>query len=104
MRKTLDDPKEQELRIYSIPFSGIRIDNQKINYFDFLSSRSNADCNEAIKRIVPKIDLDKIDHIIENAPLITTIQKEFYRVMLHERKVRILDYTLSLIKRNEQEP
>ena len=106
MRKTLDDPKEQELRIYNIPLSGIRIKNQKINYFDFFSSLSNADCNEAIRRIVPKIDLNKINHIIEDTPHITLIQKEFYKVMLAERKARILDYTLSLIKKearsNEQ--
>ena len=36
MRSTLDDPNERNLRIFQIPLSGIKIDGQKINYFDFL--------------------------------------------------------------------
>lgn len=104
MRKTLDEPKERELRIFTIPLSGIRLQGQKLNYFDFISSLSNADCGKALKRIVPKIDLQQIDAIIEDTPFIDTLQKTFYKTMLADRKRRILDFSLErLLKRERKE-
>ena len=53
MEETLNNPKERDLRIFSIPLSGIRLNGQKIKYFDFISSLQYEDCNEALKRISP---------------------------------------------------
>ena len=49
------------------------------------------DCNEAIKRIVPKIDMRKIENIIMNTPYISDLQKEFYIKIISARKELILD-------------
>ncbi len=57
----LNDPAEREMRIFERPLSGIKIDGQKIKYFKFISSLENKDCNEALRKIVPKIDMDKIN-------------------------------------------
>ena len=38
MRATLDDPAERDFCIFQIPVSSIRIENQKIRYFDFIYS------------------------------------------------------------------
>ena len=92
MQNTLDDPKERELRTFSIPLSSLRMNGQKINYFDFLSSLEYKDCNEALLRIVPRIDLEKINEMIEATPCITALQKQFYKTMLAERKERILEF------------
>lgn len=94
MRATLDNQEEMDLRIFSIPLSGIRLNNQKIKYFDFISSLQNEDCNKALKRIVPKIDMCKINKIVDQTPYINDLQKEFYKTMLSERKRRILDFSL----------
>lgn len=95
MEATLNDPKERDLRIFSIPLSGIRLNGQKIKYFDFLSSLEYEDCNEALKRIHPKIDINKISKIIDETSYITHLQKRFYKTMLIERKKKILDFSLN---------
>lgn len=93
MRKTLDDPAERQVRIFERPLSGIKINGQKIQYFKFISSLENMDCNKALKRILPRIDMDKIYIIVDEIPFISDLQKEFYRTMLRERKERILDFS-----------
>lgn len=97
---TMDDSTERDLRVFSIPLSGIKIENRKINYFDFISSLQNEDCNEALKRIVPRICLEKINTMIDQTPFITDLQKSFYKLMLEERKKRILDFSLEKLKRH----
>lgn len=100
MNKCLTDEKELNFRIYQIPTSPLRINNQKINYFDFISSLSNKDCNEALNRILPKINLNDIYSLIDDTPLLTNLQRTFYKTMLKERKERILDYSFNkLVKR-----
>lgn len=84
-------PSQIDVYVYERPLSAIMENKQKIRYFDFIYSLKNKDCNEALKRIVPKIDLDKINKIIEETPCITDLQKEFYKTILRERKIRILD-------------
>ena len=37
MRNTLESQKEQDLRTFSLPLSGIKINGQRINYFNFIS-------------------------------------------------------------------
>lgn len=93
MKKTLEDPAEREIRVFERPLSGIKINGQKIQYFKFISSLENRDCNKALKRILPKINMDKINKIIDETPFISDLQKVFYKKMLRERKERILDFS-----------
>lgn len=102
MRVTLENREEQDFRVFSIPLSAIRIDNKKINYFNFISSLENGDCNQALKRIVPRIDMKKIDSIIDNTPYIDELQKSFYKIMLAKRKEKILDFSLNKLHRSEE--
>lgn len=53
MRATLENQPQRDLRTFSQPLSVVKINNQQINYFDFISSLKNADCNRALKRILP---------------------------------------------------
>ena len=93
MKKTLDDPAEREIRVFERPLSGIKINGQKIQYFKFISSLETGTCNKALRRILPKIDMDQIYKIIDETPFISNLQKSFYKVMLQERKERILDFS-----------
>lgn len=93
MQKTLDDPAEREVRIFERPLSGIKTGGQKIQYFKFISSLENKDCSNALKRILPKIDMNKIYAIVDEVPFISELQKNFYKTMLRERKERILDFS-----------
>ena len=47
---------------------------------------------ETLEMIMPRINMQKINHIIERTPFITDLQKQFYRTMLAKRKEKILDY------------
>ena len=100
MEVTLNDQTEKDLRIFQIPTSGIKQNGQKINYFDFISGHSDIDCSKALIRVLPGIDMRKINELIDNTPYINDLQKSFYKTMLSERKEKILDTSLRLLKKD----
>lgn len=81
----IDNQEELEARVYIFPTSALKINGKKINYFGFISSLENDDCNKALVRIFPKIDMNKIYEIIEQTPYISDIRKEFYKKILNLR-------------------
>jgi len=102
MEAVLSDAGERNHRIYNIPLSAIMQDGKKIKYFDYISSLQNEDCNRALKRIVPRIDMERIREIIDQTPFVSELQKNFYLTMLSERKARILDFSLTALKKKEK--
>ena len=64
---------------------------------------SENDCNEALKRIYDWIDMEKINGLVKETPFITSVQKEFYQIMLGERKEKILDYSMELLLKQQQQ-
>ncbi|MEG0841940.1 MAG: HipA domain-containing protein [Erysipelotrichaceae bacterium] len=96
MAKVLLDENEINQRIYTFPTSAVINKGKKISYFDFISSLQNEECNEALERIMGRIDMKKILEIIDNTPIISNLQKDFYQTMLIERKEKILDYSMEL--------
>lgn len=102
MKATVENKAEQDLRIFSIPLSGIKIDNSKINYFDFISSLQNKDCNRALKRILPRINMIEINRIIDETPYITDLQKTFYKTIILKRKEKILDFSFDKLRKLEK--
>lgn len=102
MKKVLEDPAERDLRVFEIPLSGIKRNGQKIRYFDFLSSLQNRDCNKALKRILPKIDMERINQIVDETPFLSELQISFYKTMLKERKERILDFSYQKLLKRER--
>ena len=102
MEAVLSDQGERNHRIYNIPLSAIMQDGKKIKYFDYISSLQNEDCNRALKRIVPRIDMGKIKEIIDHTPFISDLQKKFYLTMLTERKTHILDFALTALMNKEK--
>lgn len=89
LKEILQNEEEKKARVFIFPNSALKLDNHKINYYDFISSKKNEDCNAALKRIFPKIDLNLINKIIDNTPFISEIRKEFYKEMI-ELRYRIL--------------
>lgn len=85
MRTVLENRAELNLRIYSIPTSALMINGKRIRYFDYINSLENKDCNDALKRIFPKIDLEKIKNIVNETPYITKLHKDFINTMLENR-------------------
>lgn len=101
MKAVLSNENELNYRIYEIPTSAIMHNGKKIKYFDFISSLQNEECNLALKRIVPRIDIEKILGIVDETPFISELQKEFYKTMIMKRKECILDFALAKLKNHE---
>lgn len=84
------------------------LDGKKLNPFVYMTSGENTDLNEAIKRIVPKIDLQRINQFIDDIPeskerllIISEIRKTFYKQTLELRYKDILQPVLSKIIEKE---
>lgn len=101
MRSVLTNQAECHTRVFNIPPSGLKMNNQKINYFQFLTSLENEDCNRTLKRMVPQMDMEAICRMIDETPFITELQKQFYQTMLQERKTCILDYALKQLEKRD---
>lgn len=98
----LNDEKEISRRIYVFPTSAIMENGVKINYFDYISSLQNLDCNEALKRVTSQIDMKKINDIIDETPFTSEVQRDFYKVIIEERKENILEYSMEMLLKQEQ--
>lgn len=85
MRKVLSVEQELHARIYQFPTSAIKQNGRKINYYDFLNSGKNEDCNDALARIVPRINMEKLVHFIDQVEGITELQKKFYKHYISAR-------------------
>lgn len=94
MEAVLNKEDEMNKRIYTFPASAIEENGKKIPYFEFISSLKNPECTEALKRISLRIDMEKIKAIVAETPTLLPVQKEFYTVMIAERKAKILDYSI----------
>lgn len=78
-------------------------DGKKISYFDYISSLKDRDCNAALRRIHERIDMEQIDQLVAETPFTEPIQREFYQVMIRERKEKILDYSIEQLMKLEKQ-
>lgn len=86
----INNIEEMEARVFVFPNSALKNNDKKINYYNYISSLENDECNKALLRIFPKIHLDIINNIIDNTPYISDIRKEFYKNIIRLRYEKIL--------------
>lgn len=86
----INNDEELNARVFVFPTSALKLNDRKINYFEFINSLEEKNCNEALLRIFPKIDMEKINNIIDETPIISNIRKEFYKKILGMRYEKIL--------------
>ena len=103
MAEVLKSQEEIDRRIYVFPASSIEENGVKIPYFDFIASLRYPECNDALRRIAARIDLDRIQKFLDEIPELQPLQREFYLTMLTERKEKILDYSMNLLMQQEQQ-
>ena len=77
-----------------------RIDTQQ----DFLMAAEYEGCNEAVKRIVPRVDMGAVDAFIGTAPYLSDLQRAFYKHYIRARYELILAPAFDLVTGLEQEP
>lgn len=103
MQKIIGVEEERNTRLYNFPTSAIKYNGEKIKYYDFMMSGGNKDLNEAVKRIVPRIDIEKINDFIDDVPYISELQKEFYKTYIGARYEKILLPVLAQVQDINQE-
>lgn len=90
MQNVLENESELNARIYQFPTSAIRLNERKINYYDFLMAAEYKECNEALLRIISQISLDKICDFVDDVPYISELQKDFYRTYINARYEKMI--------------
>ena len=88
----LNDQKEINERIYRFPTSQIKLGEGKSSYFEVISSLKFEECNKALVKIYSKVDLNKINDLIDTLN-ITKVHKDFYKLMIEERFNKIIKYS-----------
>ena len=90
LEEVLSSDKEIEQRIFRFPTSHIKVNNRKSSYYEVISSLQFEACNEALKRMMPRIDFDRIDSVIDDIEGTSVLRKQFYKEMLRHRYNKIL--------------
>lgn len=72
--------------------------NDKINYYDYISSLKNADCNDALNRVFNRINMNQIENEIDIMPIISDVRREFYKTLLNRRYDIILKKSYMKLK------
>ena len=95
INKILSSKSEMNGRVYDLPTSALLINGRRVNYFDLIASLNYKGCNDAILRIVPRIELEKIYSLIDGVEQLTELQRIFLKKILKLRKELILDFAFS---------
>ena len=90
----LSDQKEINERIYKFPTSQIKLGEGKSSYFEVISSLKFEECNKALVKIYSKVDLNKINDLIDSLN-ITKVHKDFYKLMIEDK---IIKYSYDKLK------
>ena len=85
MRRVIEDKAERDARIFNFPASALKQNGKKIGYVDFFSENRETILAPSLKRIASKIDMDAIKDFIDDVPLLTDLQRCFYKTYLSAR-------------------
>ena len=103
MREIINDEEQINIRVYKFPTSQIQLNGKKSSYYEVISSLEFEEINNALLRIYPLIDLNKIYSIIDDISIISDIHKTFYKVMIQARYKLILEYSYNKLMENLNE-
>ena len=82
----IERTNEVELKNLAINcYSCIKENGKKINYMTYIKSTKNEECNNAIRNIIKKINIDEINNFIDKIPSMTIVRKEFYKKIIYYR-------------------
>ena len=95
----LNDPQAILERVFVFPSSQLVLSSEKtgrVGYYDMLCSGLIPSLSKAIRKVAKNIDMQKINCIIDQTPMATDMQKDFYKTILKCRKQLIIDKALDL--------
>lgn len=86
----LKKQEEIDKRIFHFPTSQVKYNGKKSSYYEIIASLAFEECNNALVRIVERVELDKINKLIDSVENISEKRKEFYKIILKQRYEKIL--------------
>ena len=86
MRRVIEDKAERDARIYNFPASALKEGGKKINYVDFVKRHASDILAPSLARIMPRIDMKKINDVIDETPYLSDLQRMFYKCYLAARR------------------
>ena len=90
IKAVLNEQNEINQRIYKFPTSQIKYQGKKSSYYEIISSIAFEECNNALIRITERVDLNKINKLIDSIECISDMRREFYKTILKQRFEKIL--------------
>ena len=102
MDSILSNSDEIKKRVYDFPNSAIKENGKKINYFRLINSLEYEDCNNALERMMKRIDIKEVSDFIDSVPNITDIRCRFYKTMLGLRYNLILHSSFIKLAEKQQ--
>ena len=90
MKEIMTSEAETDKRIYKFPTSQIKLDGKKSSYFEVINSLQFEECNDALIFVIMQLDMSDVIKLIDETPLISEVQREFYKYMITARYNKIL--------------
>lgn len=86
----MGDRSEIDRRIYQFPTSQVKYKGKKSSYYGIIAGLEFEECNRALVRITERVDLHKINQLIDSVEGISEIRRNFYKMILQQRYEKIL--------------
>ena len=90
MQAIMESEDETDKRIYKFPTSQVKLDGKKSSYFEVINSLQFEVCNDALRYIMSHLDMHEVEKLIDETPLISEVQRTFYKHIITERYHKIL--------------
>jgi len=90
MQRIIQSEELTNERIFRFPTSQIKLGESKSSYHDIINSLKFEECNNALLRVFPNIDMNRIIDLIDGIGTISETRRSFYKHMLMNRYEKIL--------------
>lgn len=101
MARNLENPKRMKNLAYIQRTCVFKEDGHLINPYQFIQSHKMRKCDEAVLRLVPKMNLEEIEKILLKTPAMTEINKKFCQKLVELRYYNVLQPALEQIQQNK---
>lgn len=91
MLKIIDSEEETDKRVFTFPTSQILLRGKKSSYFEVIYSLEFPECSRALASVYGRIDMEKMDHIIDETPMLSETHRRFYSHILWARYKKIIE-------------
>lgn len=83
--------EEMEKRVFQFPTSQILLGGKKSSYYEVISSLRYEECNKALMCVYKRIDMQKVEDIVDGVEGISDIRRQFYKEMLGLRYEKMIE-------------